>query len=73
MPDFFSRPVVCNTGPLIGLGRAGLAHLPGRIFPSVLVPETVVSELLAGVAPDAGGGIRDPDREDERNHGSAHR
>ena len=54
MPEFFFRPVVCNTGPLIGLGRAGLAHLPGEIFPSVIIPETVVAELLARDAGDSG-------------------
>jgi predicted nucleic acid-binding protein len=53
MPDYFSRPVVCNTGPLIGLARAGLCHLPSGIFPSVLIPGAVVAELHAVKSGDA--------------------
>lgn len=47
MADFFSRPVVCNTGPIIGLSRAGLCHLPGEIFPGVLIPDAVVTKRPA--------------------------
>ena len=47
MPDFFSRPIVCNTGPIIGLSRAGLCYLPGEMFPGVLIPDAVVAELHA--------------------------
>lgn len=45
--DFFNQPVVCNTGPLIALARAGLARLLTEIFPAVLIPEAVAAELLA--------------------------
>lgn len=53
MSEFFSRPVVCNTGPLIGLSRAGLCHLPGKIFPLVLIPAMVAEELTARDTGDA--------------------
>ena len=32
MSEFFDGIVVCNTGPLIGLSRAGLCHLIGPLF-----------------------------------------
>ena len=53
MPEFFDRPVVCNTGPIIGLSRAGLCHLLGSLFTRVLLPEPVVVELWAKHAGDA--------------------
>ena len=53
MPDFFDHPVVCNTGPIIGLSRAGLCHLLGSLFTRVLLPEPVVVELRAKHAGDA--------------------
>lgn len=51
----FDHPVVCNTGPLIGLARIGLAHLPFDLFPAVYVPREVVNELLGADSPDATG------------------
>ncbi len=53
MPLFFDRDVVCNTGPIIGLSRAGLCHLPAALFSTVLLPETVVEELRAKHLGDA--------------------
>ena len=48
MPEsFFDSTIVCNTGPLIGLSRAGLGHLIGPLFARVLLPEAVVAELRA--------------------------
>ena len=47
MPDFFGGVIVCNTGPVIGLSRAGLGHLLGLLFSRVLLPEAVVEELRA--------------------------
>jgi len=41
MPDFFSRPVVSNTGPLLGLSRIGQIKLLGQMFPQVIVPQEV--------------------------------
>ncbi|MFB1501473.1 MULTISPECIES: DUF3368 domain-containing protein [unclassified Thiocapsa] len=40
--------IVCNTGPLIALERAGLIHLFGPLFGHVLIPTAVERELLAG-------------------------
>lgn len=51
--DFFKQPVVCNTGPILGLSRAGLCHLLAEIFPELLFPEAVVAELRAKDAGDA--------------------
>jgi predicted nucleic acid-binding protein len=45
MPDYFSLPVVSNTGPLLGLSRAGLGHLPAAIFPVVYLTQAIVDEL----------------------------
>lgn len=53
MPDYFSRPVVCNTGPVLGLSRAGLCRLLGEIFPLVIIPEPVLRELHARQTADA--------------------
>lgn len=53
MPEFFSRPTVCNTGPIIGLSRAGLCHLIGDVFPEVFIPRAVVAKLRAKDAGDA--------------------
>lgn len=52
MTGVFSRTAVCNTGPLIGLARAGLEWLPFRLFPEVIVPGEVVDELLDRESPD---------------------
>lgn len=46
MPDRFTRPVVCNTGPLLALSRVGHVGLVARIFPEVMVPMEVFAELL---------------------------
>ena len=44
-----AKPVIiCNTGPLIALERVGLLHLPGTLYGSVLIPDTVEREFLAG-------------------------
>ncbi len=53
MPEFFDSTIVCNTGPIIGLSRAGLSHLIGPLFAGVLLPEAVVAELRAKHAGDA--------------------
>lgn len=55
MADFFSRPVVCNTGPLIALSRAGLGGLLAQMFPRVITTSIVVQELTAK---DAGDGAQ---------------
>lgn len=52
MNPIFEAPVVCNAGPLIGLARINLAWLPLRLFPQVIVPETVHLELLVKESPD---------------------
>jgi len=52
MDDFFSRAVVCNTGPLIALSRASVGFLLSIIFPQVYVTEVVVAELTAKDAGD---------------------
>ena len=53
MNSFFKSPVVCNTGPLIGLARIGMAYLPLLLFPEIIVPEEVRKELLAKDSPDS--------------------
>ena len=53
MPEFFDSTIVCNTGPIMGLSRAGLCHLLGPLFAKVLLPEAVVAELRAKHAGDA--------------------
>ena len=53
MSEIFDGPVVCNCGPLIGLGRIGLATLPFDLFPRVYVPEEVGVELTGSDSPDA--------------------
>ena len=53
MSVMFSGPVVCDAGPIIGLGRVGLESLPFDLFPRVLVPEEVERELLGEDSPDA--------------------
>lgn len=53
MNSFFKSPVVCNTGPLIGLARIGMAYLPLLLFPEIIVPEEVREELLAKDSPDS--------------------
>ena len=49
MPDFFSQPVVSNTGPLLGLSRVDQIGLLRKLFPEVIIPREVADELL--VAP----------------------
>lgn len=46
MADFFDSPVVCNTGPILGLFRVHQVGLLSRMFPEVLVPRVVADELL---------------------------
>ena len=53
MPEFFGSTIVCNTGPIIGLSRAGTCHLLGALFARVLLPEPVVAELRAAHTGDA--------------------
>jgi len=43
--EFFQRPVVCNTSPVISLCKAGLGHLLARLFPKVLTTTAVAAEL----------------------------
>lgn len=45
MPD---GPIVCDTGPLIGLSLVDQLHLLPRLFDSVVVPRAVHSEIMAG-------------------------
>ncbi len=52
MSDFFSLPVVCNTGLIIALSRVGLGHLLVKLFPKVLTTREVVAELTAKDAGD---------------------
>ena len=52
MSRVFDAQVVCNTGPLIGLARVNLAWLPFQLFPKVIVPLEVWTELLAKDSPD---------------------
>ena len=47
MADFFDQPVVCNTGPLLGLSRVDQVSLLGKLFPEVIIPQEVMDELLA--------------------------
>jgi|GEM_PF-2039795 len=53
MSEFFDHPIVCNTGPVIGLSRAGAGHLLSSLFTRVLLPAPVVAELRAGPAGDS--------------------
>ncbi len=46
MSDFFSQPIVSNTGPLLGLSRIGQMGLVARLFPQVILPREVVNELF---------------------------
>ena len=50
MNSVFLSPVVCNTGPLIGLARIHLEWLPFQMFPEVIVPDEVRQELLTKIA-----------------------
>ncbi len=52
MSSFPMTPVVCNTGPLIGLARVQMADLPSRLFPEIIIPAEVREELLATDSPD---------------------
>lgn len=47
--EFFSQPVVCNTGPIIALARARLVRLLSEIFPAVIIPQAVADELPRGL------------------------
>lgn len=53
MADFFTQPIVCNTGPLIALSRTNLGHLLPALFPRVITTRDVIAELTAKDAGDA--------------------
>lgn len=53
MAEFFNRPIVCNTGPIIALSRASLGGLLTQLFPRVITTSVVVSELTAKDAGDS--------------------
>lgn len=53
MPDFFSQPVICNTGPLIALSRADAGAWLTKLFPKVVTTKEVLAELTAKDARDA--------------------
>ncbi len=55
MPEYFDHPLVCNTGPIIALSRAGVCHLLGSLFTRVLLPAPVVVELRAKHSGDPAG------------------
>ncbi|MEA2715487.1 MAG: uncharacterized protein QOG91_515 [Candidatus Parcubacteria bacterium] len=55
MPDFFTGPVVCNTGPLLGLYRIRQVVLLGAMFPKVILPLEVVEELTSSSHDDVEG------------------
>ena len=61
MSDLFSRPVVCNTGPILGLSRVGHVSILRRLFPEVLVPREVIDELLANPHEDRTDPLRELD------------
>lgn len=52
MSNFFSQPVICNTGPLIALSRASLGSLLPQLFPKVMTTREVLDELTARDAGD---------------------
>jgi predicted nucleic acid-binding protein len=47
MSEFFQRPVVCNTSPVISLCKAGLGHLLANLFPKVVTSTAVAAQLQA--------------------------
>jgi predicted nucleic acid-binding protein len=47
MSEFFQRPVVCNTSPVISLCKAGLGHLLVALFPKVVTSTAGAAELQA--------------------------
>ena len=53
MPDFFSQPAVCNTGPLLGLYRVRQLDLLIRLLPEVIVPREVAEEIVLAPHTDA--------------------
>ena len=53
MLDFFTQPVVCNTGPLLGLSRVNQLGLLVRLFPQVLIPREVADEIILAPHADA--------------------
>lgn len=53
MSDFFSQPVVCNTGPIIALSRASVGAWLPELFPRVVTTREVFAELTAKDAGDA--------------------
>ena len=53
MPDFFSQPAVCNTGPLLGLYRVRQLDLLTKLLPEVIVPREVAEEIVLAPHADA--------------------
>lgn len=53
MPDFFSHPAVCNTGPLLGLYRVRQLGLLSTLFPELVVPREVAEEIVLAPHGDA--------------------
>ena len=53
MSDFFSKPVICNTGPIIALSRASLGYLLTELFPRIVTTSEVHAELTAKDAGDS--------------------
>jgi predicted nucleic acid-binding protein len=45
--EFFQRPVVCNTSPVISLCKAGLGRRLVALFPKVVTSTAVAAELQA--------------------------
>jgi uncharacterized protein len=54
MPNFFASPVVCNTGPLLGLYRIDQIKLLSKLFPEVIIPREVRDEIVETPYADAG-------------------
>jgi uncharacterized protein len=53
MPDFFSQPAICNTGPLLGLYRVRQLELLTKLLPEVILPREVAEEIVLAPHADA--------------------
>ncbi len=53
MPDFFTQPAVCNTGPLLGLYRVRRLELLSTLLPEVIIPREVAEEIVLAPHADA--------------------